>query len=463
MGLSLSSGAQVRADTTTIAGTTFDSLGFATGEINKYDGNTLFGTPAALCSTVSNIAFAVASKACPSQTDGPSFCYPADQACPDDRYVSVEAGAFSDYAMYAHPACTRLPLKPYLGGAQGRISYSYVAKKCGCFVSGAVVHADLRPNLDDGFCYKAPDISATADRLTYKPSEVDKPINLVAEVRLVNELLAGVDIRVEVIPSEGEPGVVTPMIGKTGDDKLFRATYTFPKFDKKRTDTLVFTCNICKGRQDVVKIDIKMSPTLLGFFNGVGNTEKQANDGLDALRVQTDPLRGKAAVKYDLFYNQTGSFNGSNVLQDLAEVFDQRSNELDGVLANRWESFWDVRAGRHSNPRSLTGQLLGQLVDSRRALADLLDATFNATLGQAVAGWARMLSNPPTAADMGSQLTKLRRRRLHPAAGGPFAGQFVRQRRRGRRAQRQTRCAGTRGACGPRLTHAAGPLFVSRY
>lgn len=96
------------------------------------------------------------------------------------------------------------------------------------------------------------------------------------------------------------------------------------------------------------------------------------------------------------------------MLQDLAEVFDQRSIELDGVLANRWEVFWDVASGRHSSPKSLTGQLLGQLIDARRVLADLVDATFNATLGQIAAGWSRLLANPPTAADMASQLAKLR-------------------------------------------------------
>lgn len=96
------------------------------------------------------------------------------------------------------------------------------------------------------------------------------------------------------------------------------------------------------------------------------------------------------------------------MLQDLAEVFDQRSKELDGVLANRWEHFWDVLAGRHANPQSLTGLLLSKLTDPGKALASLFDATFNATLGQIVAGWSRMLSSPPTAQDMASQLPKLR-------------------------------------------------------
>ena len=151
-----------------------------------------------------------------------------------------------------------------------------------------------------------------------------------------------------------------------------------------------------------------MAPTLIGFFNGVWNTEEKANDGLDALARQTNALRGKLPVKYDLFYNQTGSTNGNSGLQDLAEVFDQRSRELDGVLTTRWESFWDLLGSRHTNAQSLTGRLLSSLVDPAKALASLFDAMFNATLGQIVAGWSRLLSSPPTASDVAGQLAKLR-------------------------------------------------------
>ena len=240
--------------------------------------------------------------------------------------------------MYASESCTHPPRTVYIAGALGQIRYKFDTQKCTCVDFGGALNpaADVWANPDNGFCYAPPQMFAAADRLTYKPSEADKPINLEAVVNLVNDRMKSVDIRVGVIPSEGEPGTVTSPLEKTGEDGVFRATYKFPKFDKKRTDTLVFTCGICAGSNlDVVKIDITMSPTLVGFFNGVGNTEFQANAGLKALQAQTDTLRDKASVKYDLFYNQTGSANGSNVSQDLAEVFEQRANELDGVLANR--------------------------------------------------------------------------------------------------------------------------------
>ena len=90
-------------------------------------------------------------------------------------------------------------------------------------------------------------------------------------MNLVNDRRRGVDIRVEVIPSERKPGAVTSLLGKTGEDGVFRATYKSPKFDKKRTDTPVFTCGICAGSNlDVVNIDITMSPTLSDFLMGCG-------------------------------------------------------------------------------------------------------------------------------------------------------------------------------------------------
>lgn len=56
----------------------------------------------------------------------------------------------------------------------------------------------------------------------------------------------------------------------------------------------------------------------------------------------------------------------------------------------------------------MTGLMLRKLTDPYKALAGLLDATFNATLGQILASWSRMLGNPPTTQDMAGHLIKLR-------------------------------------------------------
>ncbi len=267
---------------------------------------------------------------------------------------------------------------------------------------------NLWPNLDNGYCYTPPIIFASADRATYKPSEADKPINLAAVVQLEGIPIAGAVVRIQVIPSEGEAGVVLPAFGATGEDKVFHATYTFPKFDKKRTDTLVFTCDICSRDQVVEKVKITMAPTLVGFFNGVWNTEKDARDGLKALKTITDQLKNNKPVEYQLFYNQTGCGTaGGTCLQDVAEVFMQRDQELDGVFSQRFQYFWEMLSGNYTAPTSLTGSLLARLGQPALALAQLLDDTFNLMLSKITSRFSGLLSNPPTAADTSAHVAKL--------------------------------------------------------
>lgn len=153
---------------------------------------------------------------------------------------------------------------------------------------------------------------------------------------------------------------------------------------------------------------IKRKPIVVGFFNGVWNTDKQAGAGLQSLEELIGPTYQGTKLQYESFYNQTGTGNGSTALQDIAEVFIQRGKELDGVLNNRWEHYWELLAGKHAEGDSLTARLLNGLGNGASALAGLFDATFNATLGQMFSGYSQMLSKPPTAADVAGQLQKLR-------------------------------------------------------
>ena len=55
-------------------------------------------------------------------------------------------------------------------------------------------------------------------------------------------------------------------------------------------------------------------------------------------------------MEYQLFYNDSyidGS--GFNVLADLAETFDQRTQELEQKQFDRWEAFWDIVNGRQDS------------------------------------------------------------------------------------------------------------------
>ena len=84
-----------------------------------------------------------------------------------------------------------------------------------------------------------------------------------------------------------------------------------------------------------------------------------------------------------------------DALQDIAEVFIQRGKELDGVLDNRWEHYWELLAGNHASGDSLTGRFLNGLGNGGAALGKLFDATFNGLLGQMFSGYSQMLSGPP--------------------------------------------------------------------
>ncbi|WPB56488.1 hypothetical protein [Xylophilus sp. GOD-11R] len=146
------------------------------------------------------------------------------------------------------------------------------------------------------------------------------------------------------------------------------------------------------------------------IFQRCLDTEDAAENGLQALKAEVNALRLEIPVSYDKFYNQTGcgSTSGATCLQDLGETFIQRQKELDGVMFNRTEHFWEILSGRYSETDSFTGALLARLGAAGLALADLLDAAFNLALAQMVSGWIQLLSTPPTASDIAVQLQKLR-------------------------------------------------------
>jgi hypothetical protein len=52
------------------------------------------------------------------------------------------------------------------------------------------------------------------------------------------------------------------------------------------------------------------------------------------------------------------------------------------VFTNRWETFWDILAGRHQQDTSFTGQLLSRLGHGSNALLQWLDGSVNALLNQ---------------------------------------------------------------------------------
>jgi hypothetical protein len=130
--------------------------------------------------------------------------------------------------------------------------------------------------------------------------------------------------------------------------------------------------------------------------------ELSAFSGLEALiRLQGDTYNGEPVVG-ELFYNHTGSTVGATFLQDIAETFIQRAEEIDtsGELAQRFEFLWEVVT---DGERSLWDRL----VDSVPASAAALDALYSDIITKSVAGYALLLSNPPTEADYAQHNARL--------------------------------------------------------
>jgi hypothetical protein len=396
---------------------TWNKFGYSTvneigsqGQIKR----NLYSTPQDVCNEYNGNARSLVAKSCFNpRLIGDYFCVNpayASYACNGVDYV------YSDTHEYIKSICTKTPnpvLSTQVRGATGQVGYNFSTGKCNCFGGTGSNTPDnsrpeLYPDLDTGMCYDQPSLQISVSRDTYKPSEVDKPVGITLHVlRGDGTRLTNVELRLSVATTDGQAGVLSAPVGVTDGDGYVTVQYTFPTtFFNKKVDTIFVNCDVCSN--EVVTFDMKMAPTVVGFFNGVWNTEKQANDSLKALKVQTNAIRGKLATKYELFYNQTGcGAAGATCLQDVAEVFALRSLELDGVMVNRWELFWDMLAGRHTSPSSNAGGLLGLLGSIASGFAQLLDSTFNAMLGQVFAGYSYLLSNPPTSSDVANHLTKL--------------------------------------------------------
>lgn len=148
---------------------------------------------------------------------------------------------------------------------------------------------------------------------------------------------------------------------------------------------------------------------VIGFFNGVWNTKAQAEVGLSAIRDSFfGEIYKEERLEYELFYNQSGTDRqGVTMLEDVAEVFQQRAIELDGALANRWEIFWET-IGSSSDEASFLKRISTKIGGTSIELKNLLGALYTDVTTKSAAGWAYLLSNPPTGIDYTTQHTRIK-------------------------------------------------------
>ena len=144
----------------------------------------------------------------------------------------------------------------------------------------------------------------------------------------------------------------------------------------------------------------------VGFFNGVGNTLLEAEDGAAALRDATPEATGTTDgtynhedIGYQVFYNHTGSTVGASVAQDVAEVFVQRAHELDSTgyfETHELHLFWEFLDSL--GPGSLTSKL-----PPTTNFKNFLKALRDNFVAHAVATLSTYASTPPSASDTAQQ------------------------------------------------------------
>lgn len=144
-----------------------------------------------------------------------------------------------------------------------------------------------------------------------------------------------------------------------------------------------------------IHIPCKAPGYTLGFFNGAWTTKQDAEDDLDILAAALPATYKGYDISTELFYNHTGcDAQGATCLQDLAEVFIQRAQEIDstGSLASHFELFWESIGDGNA---SIT-QKIGQIYSGAQSLFDYLHTKM---ISGVMAGLSYLLSHPPTVSD----------------------------------------------------------------
>jgi hypothetical protein len=125
---------------------------------------------------------------------------------------------------------------------------------------------------------------------------------------------------------------------------------------------------------------------VLGFFNGVQTTRDQARIALRSLErtFGTASPEGEP-IRYEVFYNRTDGF------EDFVETFEQRLNEQQGLLAGRFELFFEALRG--------DGPTWSRITQALPELANVLQVLLGASEAAVVATLTGLAGSPPTVMD----------------------------------------------------------------
>lgn len=253
-----------------------------------------------------------------------------------------------------------------------------------------------------------PTISVTGTPPVKDPARPGEKRSLVTTSVTYDRLLrAGtrLSLHVQSTVAGEQPATISPTVGLTGNNGQLVSTLVTQASQKRQTYTVMAVADdFFPGISPAAtwEVTIEPDPIVIGFFNGVANTQEAALDSLDRLEEEFGPQYKESPLKHSLFYNQTACrqedglldkvLGKAGCLEDLAEVFSQRTLEQFDVFGNRWETFWDILAGRHKTETSFTGRLLSLLGNGSNALLQWLDTSASALLNELAYGTFKLLS-----------------------------------------------------------------------
>ncbi|MGF1901688.1 hypothetical protein [Aliivibrio sifiae] len=133
---------------------------------------------------------------------------------------------------------------------------------------------------------------------------------------------------------------------------------------------------------------------VFGFFNGVLTTEIQAKDALNKLKkIHGNKNEDGEPIKYELVYNYSNGF------EDFVETFEQRLREQEGLLAERYELFFESIHGG--------GDWWGIIIETVPSAIELRDELTDFAQAAAVEILTKFIENPPTLENYSEQQTRI--------------------------------------------------------
>lgn len=154
----------------------------------------------------------------------------------------------------------------------------------------------------------------------------------------------------------------------------------------------------------------KSESYVVGFFNGVWNTEAEAILATSALEKMIGSDIDGQRVEYETFYNHTGSSMNATWYQDISEVFIQRAEEIEPGFGENFEIFWSAISGDADGfLAKATSVLTTDLATATSELvAGLLSDMYTEISTESAAFLSNMVSNPPTQQDYQRHSTRIK-------------------------------------------------------